>query len=263
MKVALSLVLAMACQVSVMAHATLAQPACRFVLGFATLRDLVGAQKVGQCLEDEHFNLENGNSEQHTSGGLMVWRKIDNFTAFTDGGTSWINGPNGLQSRPNGERFSWEKDPVRQVPPSVPPSVPAAAPPPAPSLQPNPPPPSLALPTTTPTPRLVQPTPIPAAISPPSRLPPELAARCTNLGFELPSGPVGSGGGATAAGAAQEVIRLCRAIVDTYGEPGFNCFAPAVREMYRTAPRLGRGNGGLAVQAMEERVDLCLSTLTP
>src|SRR5215216_6784858 len=92
-----------------------AQPSCRFVLGFATLRDLVGAAKVGDCLEDEHFNLENGNAEQRSSGGLLVWRKIDNFTAFTDGGTTWVNGPNGLQNRPNIERFAWESDPVQPV----------------------------------------------------------------------------------------------------------------------------------------------------
>src|SRR5687767_13811401 len=92
------------------------QPACRFVLGFNTLRELVGTQKVGACLEDEHFNLENGNAEQRTSGGLLVWRKVDNFTAFTDGGTTWVNGPNGLQSRPNNERFAWEKDPVQSAP---------------------------------------------------------------------------------------------------------------------------------------------------
>ncbi len=87
------------------------QPGCSFVRGFATLRELVGAQKVGTCLEDERFNGENGNAEQQTSGGLMVWRKADNFTAFTDGGTTWVNGPNGLQSRPNADRFAWEKDP--------------------------------------------------------------------------------------------------------------------------------------------------------
>jgi hypothetical protein len=86
---------------------------CRFVLGFTTLRDLVGADKVGSCLEDETFNLENGNAEQRTTGGLFVWRKIDNFTAFTDGGSTWVNGPNGLQSRLNSERFSWERDPVQ------------------------------------------------------------------------------------------------------------------------------------------------------
>jgi len=69
--------------------------------------------------------LENGNAEQRTSGGLLVWRKVDNFTAFTDGGTSWINGPNGWQSRPNSERFSWEKDPVQ---PASGPAAPGAPP---------------------------------------------------------------------------------------------------------------------------------------
>src|SRR6266542_3885188 len=112
MKAALSLVLALALQVSVWPAMTQAQASCRFVVGFAALRDLVVAQKVGSCLEDEHFNLENGNAEQRTSGGLLVWRKVDNFTAFTDGGTTWVNGPNGLQSRPNGERFAWERDPL-------------------------------------------------------------------------------------------------------------------------------------------------------
>src|SRR5581483_343326 len=92
------------------------QTSCSFKLGFATLRDLVGADKVGACLEDEHFNLDNGNSEQHTTGGLMVWRKADNFTAFTDGGTTWVNGPNGLQSRANSERFPWENDPLASAP---------------------------------------------------------------------------------------------------------------------------------------------------
>jgi hypothetical protein len=104
------------------------QAPCGFVGGFSRLRDLVGAQKVGECLEDEHFNIENQNAEQRTSGGLMVWRKVDNFTAFTDGGTSWINGPNGLQSRPNSERFSWESDPVT-APRSASTSPPPAAPP--------------------------------------------------------------------------------------------------------------------------------------
>lgn len=88
-----------------------AQESCRFVLGFAALRESIGPQKVGTCLENERFNDENGNAEQRTSGGLLVWRKVDNFTAFTDGGTTWIAGPNGLQSRPNADRFSWEKDP--------------------------------------------------------------------------------------------------------------------------------------------------------
>src|SRR3954470_24404511 len=106
----LSVIAAIVLLVALWPSPALGQSSCRFVLGFETLRNLVGAQKVGTCLEDEHFNLENGNAEQRTSGGLLVWRKVDNFTAFTDGGTSWVNGPNGLQSRPNAERFSWEKD---------------------------------------------------------------------------------------------------------------------------------------------------------
>ena len=82
---------------------------CQFVLGFATLRDLVGHEIVGECLENEHHN-EIGDSVQQTTGGLLVWRKADNWTAFTDGYRTWINGPNGLVQRLNTERFQWEAD---------------------------------------------------------------------------------------------------------------------------------------------------------
>ncbi len=82
---------------------------CQFILGFKTLRDLVGHEVVGECLENEHHSA-NGDSLQHTTGGLLVWRKADNRTAFTDGYRTWINGPNGLQQRLNTERFVWEPD---------------------------------------------------------------------------------------------------------------------------------------------------------
>ena len=65
---------------------------------------------VGEPLEDEHHNPLNGDALQQTTKGLMAWRKADNWTAFTDGTRSWINGPYGVQSRPNEERFPWEKD---------------------------------------------------------------------------------------------------------------------------------------------------------
>jgi hypothetical protein len=68
---------------------------------------------VGQCLENEQHNPANGDGLQHTTGGLMVWRKADNFTAFTDGFRSWVNGPFGLQQRLNSQRFSWEFNPER------------------------------------------------------------------------------------------------------------------------------------------------------
>ncbi|MDE2930160.1 MAG: RCC1 domain-containing protein [Chloroflexota bacterium] len=82
---------------------------CQFVLGFATLRDLIGHEVVGDCLENQRY-AANGNSEQHTTGGLLVWRKADNLTSFTDGYRTWINGPNGLVQRLNTERFVWEAD---------------------------------------------------------------------------------------------------------------------------------------------------------
>jgi hypothetical protein len=82
---------------------------CQFVLGFATLRDLIGHDTVGECLEDQRY-AANGNAEQHTTGGLLVWRKADNRTTFTDGCRTWINGPNGLVQRLNTERFAWEAD---------------------------------------------------------------------------------------------------------------------------------------------------------
>lgn len=82
---------------------------CQFVLGFATLREIIGHDIVGECLENQRY-AANGNAEQRTTGGLMVWRKADNWTAFTDGYHTWINGPNGLQQRLNTERFEWEAD---------------------------------------------------------------------------------------------------------------------------------------------------------
>jgi hypothetical protein len=109
------------------------QVSCDFVGGFASLRLLVGAEKVGSCLEDERVNPTNGNAEQRTTGGLLVRRDGDAVTAFTDGLTTWVNGPNGLQSRPNDERFAWENEPVAVVPAASPtPISPGDAVPPSP-----------------------------------------------------------------------------------------------------------------------------------
>jgi hypothetical protein len=85
-----------------------AQTDCDFKLGFAALRVLAGADLVGDCLEDEHANPRNGDALQRTTRGLLVWRKLDNFTAFTDGERTWVNGPFGVQQRRNTERFDWE-----------------------------------------------------------------------------------------------------------------------------------------------------------
>jgi hypothetical protein len=63
--------------------------------------------QVGQCVENQHF-ASNGDAQQKTTGGLLAWRKADNWTAFTDGFHTWVNGPRGIQQRLNTERFAWE-----------------------------------------------------------------------------------------------------------------------------------------------------------
>ena len=103
---------------------------CEFVLGFKALRDLI-PERVGDCLDREGHNPDNGDGLQHTTawhgqGGLLVWRKADNWTAFTDGAWTWVSGPEGLRKRLNSERFAWEAD--GPVPAAAAPAA-AAAPP--------------------------------------------------------------------------------------------------------------------------------------
>jgi hypothetical protein len=113
-----------------------AQPSCQFNLGFAALREVI-ASIVGDCLETEHFEPSTGNSIQKTTGGLLVWRKADNWTAFTDGAFTWVMGPSGLAQRAaGGPYFPWEAPPTvvaapSSPPESAPPPPPVAASPPA------------------------------------------------------------------------------------------------------------------------------------
>ncbi|HEX2186069.1 MAG TPA: hypothetical protein VHN78_11255, partial [Chloroflexota bacterium] len=103
---------------------------CQFILGFAMLRDLVGAETVGDCLENQQYRPESGDFTQAAAGGLMIWRSADNWTAFTDGYQTWINGPFGLEQRLNSERFPWEP-PMEASAPSVAASAAPVAPAPA------------------------------------------------------------------------------------------------------------------------------------
>src|SRR5689334_16759671 len=82
---------------------------CQFVLGFHALPDQIPTI-VGDCVVDEHHNPTNGDALQETTRGLLAWRKADNWTAFTDGYRTWINGPYGIQVRLNTVRFPWEGD---------------------------------------------------------------------------------------------------------------------------------------------------------
>lgn len=85
---------------------------CRFVLGFAALRELI-PDEVGECVADESVDPVTGDIVQPTATGLLVWRKVDNATGFTDGQGTWLNGPNGLVYRPNTVRLPWESNPTR------------------------------------------------------------------------------------------------------------------------------------------------------
>jgi len=83
---------------------------CTFHLGFAALDALIPTI-VGDCVDDETFDPTTGDAQQLTTNGLLVWRKEDNWTAFTDGSQTWLNGPFGLQQRANAERLWWEYNP--------------------------------------------------------------------------------------------------------------------------------------------------------
>ena len=91
-----------------------ALPKPEFTLGFKALAAQI-PDVVGEPLANEYLTA-GGDSIQQTTHGLLVWRKADNWTAFTNGSTTWVSGPDGIQVRPNGERFPWEATPT---PPSV------------------------------------------------------------------------------------------------------------------------------------------------
>ena len=78
---------------------------CEFQPGFKTLQDLL-PDLVGECLENEQWIAEG--SRQRTTGGLLVWRRADNWTAFTDGYRTWSVGPQGLQQQSNAASFGWQ-----------------------------------------------------------------------------------------------------------------------------------------------------------
>jgi hypothetical protein len=87
-----------------------AQEPCWFAAGFATLHDQLPGI-VGQCLENEQHNPATGDAEQHTTTGVLVWRKAAHATAFSDGFHTWISGPGVLAMRRNDQRFAWEPNP--------------------------------------------------------------------------------------------------------------------------------------------------------
>jgi hypothetical protein len=68
-----------------------------FVFGFAALKQQLGPT-MGEPLECEHANLDNGDTLQATTTGLAVYEPSTNTPRFTNGWRSWALTPGGLLS---------------------------------------------------------------------------------------------------------------------------------------------------------------------
>ncbi|HEX9015272.1 MAG TPA: hypothetical protein VF960_04635, partial [Chloroflexota bacterium] len=78
-----------------------------FQFGFKALSDLI-PDIVGLPLDNER-GISNGDTVQDSTGGYLLWRKSDGAVTFTNGSTTWLLGPNGLETRPNGAKLPWER----------------------------------------------------------------------------------------------------------------------------------------------------------
>lgn len=83
---------------------------CTFQLGFAALHDQI-PEIVGDCIDNVQYDGISGDGLQTTTNGLLVWRKNDNLTAFTNGDQTWLDGPFGIQTRLDAQRFFYEANP--------------------------------------------------------------------------------------------------------------------------------------------------------
>jgi len=88
-------------------RASAVQADCEFVLGFGALQAMAPST-VGACVANEQHDPSDGMTRQQTSSGVLLWDKATNWTGFTDGYRTWVNGPEGLQARLSIERFDWE-----------------------------------------------------------------------------------------------------------------------------------------------------------
>jgi phosphohistidine phosphatase SixA len=93
--------------------AAVAPTDCFLQFGFATMRDLVGVATVGECAENERQIPGNGNAEQRTTNGILVYRAIDGRVLFSNATQTWINRDGTIVTRPNNQRLDWEGD--RQI----------------------------------------------------------------------------------------------------------------------------------------------------
>ena len=78
----ITLLLAALLSIPAIAQAAAAR-SCHFVLGFAALYQRI-PNVVGQCVQNQ-YGTANGNAYQHTTNGLLVWKRDTNWTGFTNG----------------------------------------------------------------------------------------------------------------------------------------------------------------------------------
>ena len=80
---------------------------CQYILGFKALHDqIVGHRRP---LRNQRILERDRRLESDHPGRPDGLRKADNWTAFTNGSMTWLNGPCGVQMRPHaGPFFSWE-----------------------------------------------------------------------------------------------------------------------------------------------------------
>jgi hypothetical protein len=81
--------------------------ACQLAPVFLMLRDLIGKDRMGECTSAV-IRSDAGDFNQPTTRGMLTFRPSDLVVAFSDGQTTWLYGPNGLESRPTGTRLTWE-----------------------------------------------------------------------------------------------------------------------------------------------------------
>jgi hypothetical protein len=74
------------------------------------MRDVVGAATVGECVENEREIPGDGNAEQRTTNGLLVYRAVDGRVLCANAAQTWIDRNRTIVTRPSNQRFEWEGD---------------------------------------------------------------------------------------------------------------------------------------------------------
>jgi hypothetical protein len=112
--------LLMAAPISAQAQAL---PGCQMSTDFAQIVAKIGASTVGDCVANELTGGTGGDRFQSTSRGLLILSGAGNWTAFTDGQTTWINDPTGAIATASA---SASAAPAQSAPVQNPGQIPAA-----------------------------------------------------------------------------------------------------------------------------------------